>query len=68
MLAKADQKNTTAQQIDSQENFFIEIDNNPDRVLKIIFDIYTIYTKYLNQTNNANKQYNQIYIVILRLE
>ena len=60
MLAEKDRKTTAAWQIDSREKLFIEIDGNPDEVLKMILDIRTIYTKYLNQANNADKQYNQI--------
>ena len=55
MLAEKDRKNTAAWQIDSQEKLFIEIDRNPNRVLKMILDMHIIYTKYLNQANNTNK-------------
>ena len=59
-LAEEDRKTTAAWQIDSREKLFIEMDGNPDGVLKMILDMCTIYTKYLNQANNADEQYNQI--------
>ena len=48
MLIKEDHKNTTAWQIESWEKLFIEIDRNPNRVMKIIVNMRTIYIKYLN--------------------
>ena len=67
-LVEENRKNTAAWQINSQEKLLIEMNRNPDTVLKMILDMCTIYTKYLNMANNADKQYNQISTIALGLE
>ena len=47
-FAEKDCKNAAIWQIDSQKNLFIEMNKNPNEVLKMILDMRTIYTKYLN--------------------
>lgn len=67
-LTEKNSKNTVVWQINNSKKLNTKMDKNPNRVLTIILDMHTIYTKYLNETNHMNKQYNQILIIVLKLE